>query len=129
MISELISGVFKPVTSIVDKLVLDKDKYAEIQLKKLELKSEAQALILSTTTTPTVDAWVKVLVTLKDVVIPLFRPVGSFAMAVFAGYCVTEGIELPEYVLAGLFGSPIAWGASRHSHKKAEIKKNDWDED
>jgi len=107
----------KPVTNIVDKMVIDKDKYAEIQLKKVEFKHDAQMALLQQTTTPNVDAAVKVLIALRDVVIPLFRPVGAIAMAMFAGYCATHDIVLPDYAQAALYGAPLGWGASRGAEK------------
>ena len=118
-----LSALISPVTNIVDKMVIDKDKYAEIQLKKVEFKHNAQMALLKQTTTPNVDAAVKVLIALRDVVIPLFRPVGAIGMALFGVYCVKEGIELPEYIQVALFGAPLAYGGSRHADKMAKHKK------
>lgn len=137
MIAEFISGIFKPVTGIIDKMVMDKDKYAELQFKKLELGYNARSELLKITTTPKVDAMVKILLAIKDVVIPLLRPVGSFAMAGFAAYAQIHDIQLPAELQYMLYGSPLAWGASRHVNKQTETKAkakagnkfDDWDED
>ena len=123
MISELISGFLKPVTGIIDKMVMDKDKYAELQFKKLELEYTARSELLTITTTPSVDAVVKLLVTIKEVVIPLLRPVGSFGLAAFAAYAETNGISLPSEIQYMLYGSPVAWGASRHVNKQTQAKE------
>jgi hypothetical protein len=107
-------------------MILDKDKYAELQFKKLELQHKSQDKLLSITTTPKVDAVVKLAIAFRDVFLPLLRPLGSFAMAVFGGYCAVEGIALPEYIQVALFGAPVGWGYSRHVDKKGQNKqKND----
>ncbi len=57
-------------------------------------------------------------------------------MAVFGAYCVVNNIMIPEIIQVALFGSPLAYGASRHQSKKdtektsrAKIEKSiDWDE-
>ncbi len=110
--------LISPITSIADKMILDKDKYAELQFKKLELQAKARSELLAVTTTPWIDGFVKLLVTIRDVLIPLMRPVMSALMPVFAGYCAMNGIELGATVETMLFGAPIAYGASRHVDKK-----------
>ena len=117
MIGDIIKGLISPVTSIADKLVMDKDKYAELQFKKVELSEKRHMALLKQTTTPKIDAFVKLLMAFRDLVIPMFRPLGSMGMAVFAGYCITNGIEVPEYLLAAMGLSPIGWGYSRHREK------------
>ena len=136
MISEIISGIFKPLTNIADKLILDKDKYAELQFKKIELTHDLKSKLLEQTTTPKMDAVVKLLVTFNDVILPLLRPLGSFAMAGFAMYCTVNNIDLGETVETMLFGSPLAWMGSRHINKQTEQKEKtaraslgEWDDD
>ena len=119
-----LATLISPVTKIADKLILDKDKYAEIQLKRLELKHKSQDKLLSITTTPKIDAFVKLLVAFNDVILPLLRPLGSACMTGFVIYCEAQDIELSaatEVVMAGAFP---AWMASRHKNKSDEIKKS-----
>jgi hypothetical protein len=117
-----LSALISPITNIAEKLILDKDKYAELQFKKIELTYNLKSELLKQTTTPRMDAFVKLLVTFNDVILPLLRPLGSFAMAGFAAYAATNGIELGEGIQTLLFGSPVAWGASRHVNKQAKEK-------
>ena len=131
----ILSALISPITGIADKLILDKDKYAELQFKKLELAARARSELLAVTTTPWIDGFVKLLVTIRDVLIPLMRPVMSALMPVFAGYCAMNNIDLGSTVETMLFGAPIAYGASRHVDKKQqEITKRkeleyEWDDD
>ena len=118
-----LTALISPVTNIADKMIMDKDKYAELQFKKLELKAASQDKLLSITTTPTIDAIVKLAIAFRDVLIPLFRPIGSIAMAAFAGYCLTNNIELPGYLAEALFSTTVMWGISRHKGK-AKGKQN-----
>lgn len=132
---EIISGLFKPITSIFDKMVMDKDKYAELQFKRVELTYKLRSDLLKQTTTPKMDAVVKLLVTINDVILPLLRPLGSLALAGFAAYCATNQIDLGETVETMLFGAPLAWGTSRHFNKQESEKTKqvafeaDWDDD
>lgn len=128
MIGDIIKGLISPVTNIADKMVMDKDKYAELQFKKVELQHKSKDKLLAITTTPNIDAWVKLLIAIKDVVIPLFRPIGSIAMAVFSAYCIKEGIELPSYLTEALFAPSVLWGYSRHKEKQNQTSyENDED--
>ena len=123
-----LTALISPVTNLASKLILDKDKYAELQFKRSDNEHEARMSLLATTTTPKIDATVKLLLALRDVVIPLLRPLGSFALAGFAAYCVSENIQLGETVETMMFGAPLAWGASRHVNKQTKAKaKEDWD--
>ena len=115
-----LSELIAPAVKIADKMVMDKDKYADLQFKKAELKHEAQMALLQQTTTPTIDAWVKILLALRDIIIPMFRPLGSLAMAAFSAYCIKEGIELPEYLKEALFAPSVMWGYSRYKEKTKE---------
>lgn len=98
------------VSGVLSELITDKDLRAKLEF-------EMAKALLTTTTTPKVDATVKLLMALRDLAIPLFRPVGSVALAAFGAYCVTNGIELPEYISVMLFGAPLGWGMSRHKEK------------
>ena len=125
------SNVFSGVTDLVSEFITDPDKQAEISLKLQELEVEKDNLLLSTSTTPQTDAFVKILIAFKNVIIPMFRPLGSAIMAGFAGYCVLHEIMLPEYIQVMLFGAPVGWGYSRHKGKakgKHHTKEADQDE-
>lgn len=115
-----LTTLISPVANIADKLVMDKDKYAELQFKRVELKHDKEMKLLETTTTPTIDAWVKLLMAFKDVILPMFRPVGSAAMSGFAIYCRIEGIELPPTAEALMAAAFPGWMTSRHMGKKKE---------
>jgi len=122
MIGQFFSALISPVTKIADKMILDKDKYAEIQLRKIELDHESRNKLLEITTTPKTDATVKLLIAFRDIVLPLLRPVGGAIMALFGMYCVNEGIEIPSEMQAVLFGAFPMWGLSRHVNKQTELK-------
>ena len=113
-----LAGLFAPALKIADKLVMDKDKYAELEFKKAENEHDARMALLQVTTTPNIDAFVKLMMAFRDVIIPMFRPVGSIAMAAFGAYAVQNGLDISEPVQIALFGAPLAWGASRHAEKK-----------
>ena len=121
-ITSFAKALVSPVFNIADKLVMDKDKYAELQFKKTELKEKRLMKTLTITTTPSMDAFVKMLVAIHDLVIPMFRPVGSFALAAFAAYCQVNEIQLPAEIQILLYGSPVGWGVSRHVNKQTEAK-------
>ncbi len=68
------------------------------------------------------DAFVKLLIATRDIIIPLIRPLGSLLMALFGAWCISNGIELSEPIQYALFGAPLAYGASRHSDKANQEK-------
>lgn len=113
-------AALKSFANLASELVTDDDLKAKLDFEAEKLKFELDKVLLQTTTTPKTDAFVKILIAVRDVVIPLLRPVGSLLMALFGAYCVTNGIELSETIQVALFGSPLAYGVSRHSAKKDE---------
>ena len=124
MIGDIVKGLISPVTNLADKLIMDKDKYAELQFKKLELQHRSRDKLLAITTTPRVDAWVKILIAIKDVVIPLFRPLGSAAMTAFGIYAHLKGLDIDPMMLGIFDGAFPAWGVSRHVNKQTDAKQN-----
>ncbi len=118
-----LTALISPITNIADKLIIDKDRYAEIQLKKIEIKAAAQDKLLSITTTPTVDAITKLLIVFRDIVLPLLRPLGSFSMTAFAAYAAVNNIELSGATEAMLIAAFPGWMGSRHIAKKDEAKR------
>ncbi len=136
MMLSFLTALISPITNIADKLIIDKDKYAEIQLRKIEIKAEARDKLLSITTTPTVDAMVKLAIAMKDVFIPLMRPVISSGMMLFAIYAANKGIELSAPLEAVLVAAFPAWGTARWNEKKdsektkrKEMEYTEWDDD
>ena len=117
-----LSALISPVTNIASKMVMDKDKFAELQFKKVELTAQAKAALLEKTTTPNVDAAVKLMIAFRDILLPMMRPVGSLAMAGFAAYASYKGIELPVELQSVLYGAFPLWGTSRHLSKSADQK-------
>lgn len=116
-----VSKAIKSVSDLISEFIEDPDKKAELTVKLSEV-------LLTTTTTPKTDAFVKILLAFRDIIIPMFRPVGSIAMAVFGAWCIKEGVELPEPIQYILFGAPIGWGLSRHGEKKAKAE-SEWMKD
>lgn len=129
---QAISGI----TDLISEFITDDDLRAKLDFETEKLKFELDKVLLSTTTTPRMDAFIKLLIATRDIIIPLFRPVGSVAMACFGAYCVVNDIVIPDAIQMALFGSPLAYGASRHQAKKDSQKtervkiekKIDWDE-
>lgn len=129
---QAISGI----TNLISEFISDDDLRAKLDFETEKLKFELDKVLLSTTTTPRMDAFIKLLIATRDIIIPLFRPAGSMAMACFGAYCVINNIIIPEVIQVALFGSPLAYGASRHQSKKDNQKtervkienKIDWDD-
>ena len=116
------ADAIKGFTDLVSEWIEDKDLKSKLEFEGKKLEFELDKLLLTTKTTPKTDATIKIMLASRDIVIPMFRPVGAVLLAAFGAYCTTKGIVLPEYVQAMLFGSPLAYGASRHSSKKDEQK-------
>ncbi len=106
------------ITDLVSEFITDDDLQAKLDFKVEKLRFELDKELLKSKTTPKVDALVKFMIALRDIILPLFRPLGSVALAGFGAYCVVEGIYLPEYIQVALFGSPLAYGAARGADKK-----------
>ncbi len=117
-----LSALISPVTNIASKMIMDKDKYAELQFKKVELTADAKNKLLEKTTTPNVDAAVKLMIAFRDILLPMMRPVGSLAMAAFAAYAAKNGIDLPVELQSMLYGAFPAWGLGRQFDKGAKNK-------
>lgn len=120
-VSAVAEGVGK-ITDLISEFIEDPDKRNAISLEMAKLEHAIDVALLNTKTSPFVDGLVKILIATRDIIIPMLRPLGSFAMAGFGAYCAAEGIELPEYIQAALFGAPVAWGASRHAGKREAEK-------
>lgn len=117
-----IASILTAATTIGDKLIVDQDKKIEFAFKTLELAQRSMEVLLNTKTYPWVDGIVKLLYAIKELIVPMFRPVGSFAMAAFAAYCDIKEIPLSDTVSTILYGAPVAWGTSRHMEKSRKPK-------
>lgn len=129
------------ITSLFSELITDDDLRAKLDFKVDQLRFELDKELLKTTTTPKMDAFVKLLIATRDIIIPLVRPIGSLLMALFGAWCISEGIVLSDALQVTLFGAPLAYGTSRHIDKtnkektrrrKIEVLKSDdefWDDD
>lgn len=128
-----IDGLFKSLFDLISEAIPDPDKRAEIAFKMVELKSQLAQIVLSQTTTPKIDAFVKlmasvgtwgqVFVDLAQAILVLLRPIGSFVLTGYAMYAANSGKPLPqglEYILAAAFPG---WMTSRHINKAQEAKE------
>lgn len=116
-------------TGLVSEWITDDDLRAKLDFEGEKLRFELDKVLLSTTTHPRVDALVKILIALRDIVIPMLRPVGSMALAAFGAYCLSNDIELSDTLQVVLFGAPVGWGVSRHVEKVKKAEKDDPFED
>lgn len=119
ILTSLLPGLFK----IGSELIEDPDKKIEYAFKTQQMYNDLALKLLDTKTYPLIDALVKLAYASEAIVKGLFRPIGSFALAGFAAYCDIKGIQLSDTVSALLYGSPVAWGASRHVEKKNNKKQ------
>lgn len=115
--------VIEEVSSLVSEFIEDPDKKREIDYKLQDLEFGLRKSLLATTTTPKVDAFVKLLIAFRDIILPLLRPLGAAAMTAFGMYCHLKGVEIDGAVHAVMDGAFPAWGASRHVHKSNELKQ------
>lgn len=104
-------------TDLISEFITDDDLKNKLDFEAQKLKFELDKELLKTTTSPKIDALVKLLIATRDIIIPMLRPVGSIAMAGFGAYCATHDVVLSDTLQTLLFGAPLAYGASRHSDK------------
>ena len=125
-------GMFSQLFSLISEAIPDPDKRAEIAFKVMDMKSQLAQVVLAQTSTPKIDAFVKLLAAIgtwgqvfKDLaegIVALVRPLGSLALSGYAIYAANHGIEIPaglDYIMAAAFPG---WMASRHVNKTNEVK-------
>lgn len=120
------AGLFslgKGLIGLADKAIEDKDQRLAFQTKILERTFDLFEKLIATPTNPTLDALVKFILVFNFALKGLFRPVGSFALVAFAGWMRARGTPLPDYIEVAFFGTPIAWGTSRHIEKNKRPKR------
>ena len=115
---------FKALTSLISEFVVDDEKMAQIQLEIGKVKASVKSDLLKTSTTPKVDAFVKILIAFNDLILPWFRPIGAGMMTAVGLYFHYKQIPIDGAVHAMLDGSFTAWGVSRHVNKQTAIKEN-----
>ena len=117
---DAVAGVFTSLFGIVDQLVEDKDKKNEIIFKMAEMQNQLNLQLLQQKTTPWVDAATKLLFAVRDLVIPMLRPVVGAMMTGYAAYAEANGIPLSPMVQTAMAAAFPAWMASRHIEKNGK---------
>lgn len=116
--------IFQGIIELAKELIPDRDKFKKFETEVDKAKIEFDRLVLGTSTTPNVDAFVKILYAVERFATSLFRPVGSALMTGFAMYAHYKGgLGIDPAVLYAMDGAFPGWGLSRHLHKKEEIKR------
>lgn len=113
----ILGDIFSGLIDIGKELIVDKDKQIEFSFKILEMQQQLAEKILTMNTTPKVDAFVKIVYAFKELIIPMFRPLGTFAITAFGVYAHIHNIQIPEYIHAGLDAAFGGWVYSRHVEK------------
>ena len=116
-------GAITSTFGFLSELVEDDDLKNKLDFEKKKLQFELDRVLLSTKTNPWVDGGIKVLIALRDIIIPMLRPAGAF-------YLSYKGVDIAQAELAvsgdisalsmGLASAFPAWGASRHVNKNNE---------
>ncbi len=116
LFTSLLPSLFK----LGDKMITDVDKKAEFAFKVQEMAFKQMEVLIGAKTYPWVDGLVKLAYASEQIVKGLFRPIGAALMTGFVIYAEVKGIELSGAVETILISAFPAWGASRHSEKKAK---------
>lgn len=121
-----IGDAFEGFFDLASELITDKDKLAEFNLEGMKIQSSIQLALIKQKTVPWVDATVKLMYALNDLIKSNYRPIGGLAMTAFAAYCQIKNISLDPN-LKVIFGSAFpAWGVSRHVEKVKKGEKRWW---
>ena len=121
-------SAIESITGLISELTVDDDKIAEINLEIEKLKSGITSQLLSTATTPKVDATIKIMIAFKNIILPMLRPFGAACMTGFGMYCHYKEIPLDGATQVVMDGAFPAWGASRHMHKAKQLEREDWED-
>ena len=111
-----IDGLF----DVLGQAITDKDLLAKLETKRFELTTAISSELLKTKTIPWVDALVKIMIAMKDIIIPLFRPLIGAAMTAFGMYMHYRGTPMDAATQIIFDGAAPAWGVSRHANKQKE---------
>jgi hypothetical protein len=119
LIAELVTSMI----GVGKELIVDKDKQIEFAFKLQEQHAALTEKLLTMQTSPKVDAFVKIMYAIQEVVLPLLRPVGSAAMTAFGVYAHTHNVQIDpaiQYIFDGAFPG---WMTSRHFNKQKELDR------
>ena len=112
----------RSVVGLIQEYVKDPDLAAKLTAEIQQRQIDFSKTLLQTTTTPKTDALVKLLYALRDVVIPMFRPLGSAALTAFGAYLAYNQIPTPEWLDAAMVAAFPGWMASRHVEKAKRVE-------
>ena len=104
---------------ILDQWVEDKDLKAKLAFELTKINNEFLANVYASEAVP---GYVKFLHAVRDLIIPMFRPIGGLALTGFAVYATTKGIELPGWLTAIMASAFPGWMVGRQVEKKREGK-------
>ena len=107
------------LVSLGSEFIEDKDKRNEFNFKTKELESNLSIALLSNTTTPRVDALVKLILVTKQFI----RPLCGAMMTAFGAYCHYKGISMDAAMQAIFDGALPAWGVSRHVNESKKLNQ------
>ena len=112
------------LVSLASEYIPDPDKKLEFEAKAQEQNLAFLTTLVSTQTTPWVDAAVK----LMSALVALARPVASIGLFVW-GLLNPDALTqlhtlgtVGDLAIGAVFGAAPAWGVSRHSEKVAAAK-------
>ena len=113
----IVADVFKGIFGVVDQLVVDKDKAAELKVQLAQMQSSLNAQLLTTQTVPWVDATVKILMAIRDLVLPMFRPILGGVLTGLAVYFEYKGIPINPTLQAVMAAAFPGWMVGRQIKK------------
>lgn len=121
----ILGSLANKIADTVKEVVPDKDQQLQLTTQLLQHQLEFQRALIQQQTIPWVDATVKILYALSDLVRSNWRPLVS-AAAFFWGLLHPEQIRelvaaggVGEAAVAAIFGSFPGWMLSRHITKRA----------
>jgi len=116
--------LFKSIVGLGQTYIDNKEKAAEFAFQLAQLQVQFSQQLVQTKTSPFVDALVKFMYAMRDVIIPMFRPIGSFLLTASCAYLNYKQIAPPEPINSIMASSFPGWMVSRHINKQTELTKN-----
>jgi len=111
-----VANAFSSLLGLGSELIEDKDKRNEFNYKMFELQQQVVMTLATTTTTPWVDALVKLLYAVNS----LWRPIVGASMTIFGAYMHFKGTPMDTTAQVIFDGAFPAWGVSRHIEKRGK---------
>ena len=118
-IDDIISGVLGLGKTYIE----GKEKQAEFANEVAKMALDFQEKLMLMQTTPKMDAFIKLLYAIKDVIIPLMRPVVSACMTAIAVYCEMKGIHLNDTLMTAMSLAFPGWMGTRSIEKMTKTDK------